>query len=116
MIFVQAAKEPTMILMLAEKDVQSMRQGRTLFVDERQTCGTRFNKVVLSLAKTDQESLALIRQAGYDTSKLGPQAEPTLGEARCNECQGCIAAALMFEGKCTVCWATLAKKLMNQNG
>jgi hypothetical protein len=115
-IFVKAATEPTMFLMLAEKDIQSIREGRTIFVGPQQTGEESFTKVILSLHKTNDAALEVLRQAGHDTSKLAPEATPAAGEGRCDECKGCIATPLLFEGKCTVCWATLAKKLQTQSG
>jgi hypothetical protein len=111
MIFVAAATEPTIILMLAEADIQAMREGRTQFVDSRQTGGLKFDRVALSLHRTNEDALALLKGAGHDMSNL-PSPVPTAKEGRCDDCKGCIAVELLFEGKCNVCWATLAKKLM----
>jgi hypothetical protein len=116
MIFVQAATEPTMFLMLAENDVQTMRDGRTLFVGPQQMQGHHFNKVILSLHHTNDHALETLRLAGHDVSKHAPEAVPEPGEGRCDECKGCISTPLLFEGKCTVCWATIAKKLQTQCG
>lgn len=116
MIFVVADTEATMFLMLAERDLQLMREGRTLFVGPELTGKELFNKVILSAHKTNEAALECLRQAGHDVSKLAPEAVPAAGEGRCDECQGCIATPLLFEGKCTVCWATLAKKLLTQCG
>lgn len=116
MIFVAAANEPTMVLMLTEKDVLNMRGGRTVFVDKRQTGGYKFDRVVISLHKTDKEALDVVRRSGHGASipEQFTAPEPTKGEGRCEACNGCIAEPLLFEGKCTQCWAELAKKLQTQ--
>jgi hypothetical protein len=111
MIFVAAGDGETVFLMLSEQDVAGMRAGSTRFVDERQTGGLKFSRAVLSLSKSDVESLKLIRQAGHAVDHPLVEPGPGPAESRCAGCNGLIATPLMFEGKCTVCWATLAKQL-----
>jgi len=107
MIFV-SGKDGSMFLMLSEADIEIMRQGNTKFVDERQTGGVTFNKVVLSLHKTDEEAVKILRSAGHfvpNPEKL-PKVEPKGEETRCKGCN-CITQVVL-EGRCIVCWHTLA--------
>lgn len=111
MIFVMAANEPTVFLMLAESDVKTMREGRTTFVDQRQLQGHTFNRVVLSLHRSDTEALETIRQAGHRVEQLAVP-EPGPKERRCTGgCNGIVATKLLFEDRCAPCWAQLAKSL-----
>jgi hypothetical protein len=115
MIFVIGKNEPALFVMLSEEDVQKMRQGNTTFVDQRQLKGARFDRVILSLHKTNQEALEILRQAGHHVPQL-KDPEPVAGEARCNGgCNGLIKTVLMYEGCCITCWATRAKKLETQS-
>lgn len=114
MIFVMASNEPTLFLMLAEGDVKSMRLGHTKFVDKRMLNKYTFNKVIVSLHKTDEDALECIRQAGHRVPEL-PNPEPIANETRCLGCSGLILTASMFEGRCIVCWANMAKKLITDN-
>lgn len=109
MIFV-SCKDGTMVLMLAEKDIEIMRQGNTKFVDERQTGGIEFNKVVLSLHKTDEEAAALLKEAGHyvPDRKDMRAAEPRNHEARCKGCGGITDYASMLDWRCIVCWRNMA--------
>lgn len=113
MIFVLAKDQPVLFVMLTEADAQSMREGRTQFVDNRQLGNKTFNRVIISLHKNKQEILASLRQAGHyvDENLFTSVMPEEATEGRCEACDGCIAKYLLFEGKCTVCWATLAKKL-----
>lgn len=110
MIFVVAANEPAVFLMLAEKDVASMREGRTVFVDGRATGGVVFNKVLVSLHPTDQDALHMLHTAGHVVPELATH-EPVAKEVRCAGCQGLNSVGSLFEGRCIVCWATEAKRL-----
>ncbi len=111
MIFVAAeTNNETIFLMLSEQDIQTMRNGSTKFIDERQTGGISFKRVVLSLSKTDTEALECIRQAGYRVPQL-KNPEPVAGESRCKGCEGLMQTWQLFEGQCIVCWATQCKKL-----
>lgn len=110
MIFVAAANEHTVVLMLSEQDVITLREGRTLFVDERATKGATFKNVILSLHKTNEEALATLRAAGHSTPSSLITHEPLPSESRCSGCNGLLPTPSLFEGQCTVCWATEAKK------
>ncbi len=116
MIFVAASNEPTIFLMLSDKDVKTMREGRTVFVDQRATKGATFEKVVLSLSKTDQDSMDMLRRAGHDVSKM-PFAshERKDVEGQCAGCKGLMSETLLFETKCMICWATEAKNLRRES-
>lgn len=117
MIFMLAANEPALMVFMTEKDLQNIRGGRTVFVDQRQIRGHSFKKVVIAYAKTDQAALDMIQKhAGTaidPASIVSP--EPTAKEGRCSGCNGCIAEALLFEGKCNICWAEEAKSLRRQS-
>jgi hypothetical protein len=109
MIFATAADEPAVFLMLSEDDVVQMREGRTKFVDRRATGGATFKKVILSLHKTNDEAIALLRKYGHARGEPVTH-EPLAGEGQCVSCKGIMAPASLFEGKCIVCWAMEAKK------
>ncbi len=104
MIFIAAANEPTVFLMLTEQDCNNMRGGRTVFVDRRQTGGAMFDRVVLSLHANHEACKAAIRQAGHAVPDSLPEPEPTSTEGRCRGCQGCIKTYLLLEGMCMMCW------------
>lgn len=108
MIFLVAKNEPTMFIMLTEADVQSMREGRTQFVDQRMTKGNKFNKVILSVHPTHEDIAKIIHQAGHTIPQLTPP-EPAPNQSVCIGCKGLIDTHTLFEGKCIVCWATEAK-------
>ena len=115
MIFALGATEPALVLLVTEKDLQLIRQGRTLFVDQRQLQGGKFDQVVIGYAKTDEDAVALLEKGNnLSLAKQSPIAEPKLTEGRCKGCNGCIALELLFEERCTVCWATEAKKLRGE--
>ena len=109
MIFVQAL-DGTMFLMLSEKDVQGLRQGQTRFVDGRQLGQETFSRVIVSLNKTDTESLELIRQAGHHVPQL-KVADPAPNETPCIGCGGLIETCQLFQYKCITCLAFEVKKL-----
>ncbi len=110
MIFVLGKLEPVLFVMLSESDVTGMRTGVTRFVDQRQLKGAMFNQVIVSLSKTDTESLNLLKRAGHAVDPLSIP-EPMPDETRCIGCEGLIKTPLLFEGKCICCWAAEAKKL-----
>jgi hypothetical protein len=109
MIFMTGKEGGNIMLLLSEKDIQSMREGRTLFVDERQTQGLLFKSVTLGLSPTDQHSLELIRQSGKRVAQL-PNPEPGPQEVRCSTCPAILSVGQLFEERCMVCWATEAKE------
>lgn len=102
MIYAVALKEQTIVLMISEKDVEDLRAGHTKFVDKRMMKGKKFDSIIISLHKTDDESIKVL--------KLGNEIFHNPGiEATCRGCQGDIKKELLFEGKCIVCWAKQAK-------
>ncbi len=109
MIFVMGT-QGEMHLMLSEQDVNNMRGGRTTFVDQRQLGGGTFNKVVLSLHKTNDAALELLKslgKLGADQEIVVPDVGP--GEERCEGCDGLISKATMSKGKCLSCWVEAAE-------
>ena len=115
MIFAAGAEGPTVVLMLSEADIVGMRLGQTRFVDERQTGGIEFRRIVLSLSKTDADSLELLKSAGHDTTNYKVP-EPHEGkEGRCQGCDGIIPLGGLFEDRCIVCWATEAKRARTES-
>jgi hypothetical protein len=118
MIFAAGVKEPTMFIMLCEQDVAEMRQGRTTFVDERATSGAKFNKVIVSLHKTNQEAISLLKNHGFveGEASTAMQDKVLAGEERCPCCNGVVAKGALFEGRCILCWADRAKKLERAGG
>lgn len=117
MIFALASAAPgrpldTLFLFFNEQDVVTMRQGRTVFVDQRQLKGGTFTSIVTALAKTDADAVAVIEKAnGLKAARvdLDPPA-PAAHESKCKGCGGLVATASMFEDTCIVCWATEAKR------
>jgi hypothetical protein len=109
MIFV-TGKDGSMFLMLSEKDIEIMRQGNTKFVDERQTGGIPFNRVVLSLHKTDEEAVAILKQAGHYVPNREDMraASPRKNESLCKGCNGIIDNGSLMDGICIVCWRKMA--------
>lgn len=110
MVFV-FGEDGTLMVMLCEKDIRSIREKHTLFVDQRQLKGKKFTRVVLSLEKTDQDNLELIRQAGHRVDQLVCP-EPAPAESVCMGCHGLIVTASMLEGKCIACWRQQVKELL----
>jgi hypothetical protein len=111
MIFVTAGDGRSVMLMLSEQDVNNMRSGRTVFVDERQAKGATFSRIVLSLHKTNEVALDVIRRSGHKVPPLESLEIPTPvapAEGRCDGCQGIMDLASLHKGKCIVCWEELA--------
>lgn len=108
MIFV-TGQDGSMFLMLAEKDIEIMRQGNTKFVDERQTGGKPFTKAVLSLHKSDEEAVALLRGVGH---AINPQelkkAEPRVHETFCKGCKCITEKCSLLDEYCIICWRNMA--------
>lgn len=111
MIFITAATEPTMILMLTEQDVADMRGGRTKFVDKTATKGAKFDKVVISLHKNQAEIEDILRRAGHGDVLKGqlPSVQPSSGQEVCDGCGGIIDAAMLLDRNCIACWREKAK-------
>lgn len=104
-----------LFVMLCDKDLRKMRDKRTLFVDQRQLKGGTFKRIVLSLEKTDQDSLELIRLAGHRVDQLA-YPEPAPKESACMGCFGLIETATMLDGKCIACWRAQVKELLRARG
>jgi hypothetical protein len=110
MIFLAAATEPTMVLMLTEQDVNDMRGGRTKFVDQRVTKNKMFNKVIVSVHKNQQEIEDDIRKAGHGALLQNmPSMEPKPPEGRCEGCQGVVSETLLYKKHCISCWQEKAE-------
>lgn len=111
MIFVAASNEPTMFLLLTHDDINTIRDGkRTKFVDARMTGGYSFNKVVISLHKTQNDAEECIRSAGHklpDGSLTPPGPIPR--EETCKGCSGLFPLGSTLEGKCIACWSESCK-------
>jgi hypothetical protein len=113
MVFV-FGEDGTLVVMLSEKDVRTLRDKHTVFVDQRQLKGGKFSRVVLSLEKTDQDSLKVIQQAGHRVDQLASP-EPAPAESVCTGCHGLIATASMLDGKCIACWRAQVKELLTRS-
>ena len=112
MLFIAAANEPTMFLMLTEQDVSDMRGGRTKYVDRTATKGVKFDKVVLSVHANQAEIESVIKQAGHGKLLQGmPSPTPTVEQVVCNGCLGNMAAYLVLDGLCLACWRERARSL-----
>jgi hypothetical protein len=110
MIFIAAATEPTMILMLTEADCNDMRGGRTKFVDRTTTQGHRFDKVVISLHKNQHEIEEIVTKAGHAALLRGmPSPVPQPQEAKCAGCEGIMPEPNLLDGRCIMCWRELAR-------
>jgi hypothetical protein len=110
MIFALAANEPTMFLFLSDRDIAEMAQGRTKFVDGRQIGKSSFTKVIVCTSRTDEEAVALVKKYSVG-ARFCPAPEPQAGESRCAGCKGIMAAHLLLDGKCIVCWRQAARKV-----
>lgn len=116
MIFVLAKNEPRLILMLAEKDVATMRKGLTVFVDQHQLKGATFNGVTLALFSNDDAAMKAIKDAGHNISAekiVTPK--PTIEEETCAECGGIMAKWMLLNDRCIVCWRQLAIRWMGHD-
>jgi hypothetical protein len=109
-IFIAAATEPTMILMLTEQDVADMRGGRTKFVDKTATKSKMFNKVIISLHKNQAEIENDIRRAGHGALLQNlPSIVPEPQDGVCEGCQGVMKEYLLLDKRCISCWREQAK-------
>jgi hypothetical protein len=110
MLFIAAATEPTMVLMLTEADCNDMRSGRTKFVDKTATNGKLFDRVVISLHKNQAEIEDVLRAAGHGKLLQGmPSPVPEPEDVTCAGCQGIMKAYLVLDGKCIACWRELGR-------
>lgn len=116
MLFVFGA-DGTLMVMLTEQDVQTMRPGRTLFVDQRQLQGNRFDRFVLSLHRSTEAIHDDIRRAGHgdklDSPAFAtPEAKPE--EGQCDSCGGLMPKYMIDHGRCIVCWRNMAIRRMGE--
>lgn len=112
MIYVAAANEPTMIILLSDKDIEGLKSGQTRFVDERTTQDYRFSKCVVGYAKTDEDARTMIGMSNAEFQKRATGKPLPRGfEKQCDICDGIMLPSQMFEGRCITCWASQAKKL-----
>jgi hypothetical protein len=110
MIFIAAATEPTMFVMLTELDCNDMRNGRTKFVDRTATRGYQFDKVVLSLHKDQGEIEETLRKAGHGVLLMGmPSPVPQPQEAKCDGCEAIMPEERLLDGRCIACWRERAR-------
>lgn len=110
MIFLAAADQPTMILLLTEQDVNDMRGGHTKYVDKTATKGFKFDKIIISLHKNQAEIEDILRSAGHGKlleNMPSPQPEPQ--DSRCEGCNGIMKEYLLLGGKCIMCWRESAR-------
>jgi hypothetical protein len=111
-IYVVTKDTPAVLfVLLCEADIsERLRPGNTLYVDPSMVGGLTFGHVVLSLGKTDQANIDLLKKAHPEAMRQAPHTKTVgPGEERCAGCKGVMPAGSLFEGTCTVCWATEAK-------
>jgi hypothetical protein len=107
MIFAAMKDGRTVLLMLSELDFNKIRDGQTLFIDERHIRDMTVNRVILGYGKTDDESEAIIRRYGRTDGTEVPfvnDVKPNAGEVRCTDCKALMPPYLVLEGKCIFCW------------
>lgn len=127
MIFVAAKEEPTLVVLLSEQNVNDMRTGRSCFIERGQLKGHRFDKLILGLAKTDEQALAMVKatvrpgQLIPDLGALAQVRQAELSAAGKEECPGCkamcergtvIAGSLLSRPTarmCVSCWIETAR-------
>jgi hypothetical protein len=110
-IFLIPPAESSVMILLSESDVKTMREGRTVFVDKRHLQGRTFDACIIGLGKSDSENVRMVKEAGTKLIERFDCNKPEPGEEVCKGCDGQLPLGTTFEGKCIVCWATEAKKL-----
>lgn len=108
MIFLLAKEKQVLFLMLTEQDVNNMRGGRTEFVDERQLQGEAFTHVILSLHKSNEAALELLRESGHVVGNVVQPEAMIPKEEVCDGCKGIMAKGTCYAGKCPMCWKETA--------
>ncbi len=109
MIFLAAAEEPTIFVMLTEADCNDMRAGRTKFIDRTATKGRLFDRAVISLHRNQADIEETLRRAGHGALlKNMPSPVPAPEDVVCEGCQGIMSAPLVMDGKCITCWHEIA--------
>lgn len=115
MIFALAGKVPAIFVMLTEADVSGLRKGETRYVNQQHLKGAKFEEIILSLHKTDEDAIALLGQADMIRQHL-ENPGPRPGEIACPKCSASSKVEAIYEDKCVLCWAAEAKKArINRN-
>jgi hypothetical protein len=110
MIFLAAATEPTVFLMLTEQDLNDMRGGRTKYVDKTATGGATFDRIVVSVHRNQAEIEDMLRRAGHGALLKGMASlKPTKVQEVCAGCKGNMDASMLLDGMCVACWRDSAK-------
>jgi hypothetical protein len=104
MLFVAHKTAPVIMLLLTEADVNDMRGGRSLFVDEHQLDGRAFTKISLGLFQSEAALKAELRRCGLSFHDDLPEPQPGPKEGRCAGCSGILPATELLGGKCICCW------------
>ena len=119
MMYLLADGQPLMFIMLTKQDVQTMRPGRTVFLDLAQQSIKAFKveKVVLSLHKDAAAIHDTIRQAGHGhkLQEVAPAPHAESDETACASCGGINKTWMLLHGKCIVCWHKAATKNVADN-
>lgn len=103
MVFATAKNESTVFLLFSEEDINDMRSGRTKFIDSRHTGGLKFDKIIVSLHKTNEEALKLLNCI-KDKDTIYKETQPIGEEVKCNSCGSITELCYLLEGVCIVCW------------
>ena len=117
MVFVLSAYENRLFCMLTEQDVSNIRGGRTVFVDDHQLKGAEIKGVSISLHKSNDEALQVLKRAGHQIdpeSLVVPQPRPL--ELKCEGCQAICLASILHKGMCISCWCEKAEYLERLKG
>lgn len=110
MIFLLPENNPTLFVMMAEKDIATMREGHTITIDPRQLSPAFFNGLVVSLHASNEAAKEVLRGGGYAVGDnvVKPPVEPN--DIKCDRCGGPKPGHMLFEGRCIVCWSAVAKE------
>lgn len=118
MIYVRAKTDPVLFVFLTHADVKTkLERGNTLFVDRKMLQGMPVDHVVISL-HPDHESIVKMIHSADPLSTGLPITERKPGpesEEQCQGCQAIVQIGQLFEGRCIVCWSTMAKTYATQN-
>lgn len=118
MIFFVTKAERKLVLILSESDVaDKLRPGHTVTIDAGQLAGVAVAEVAVGMLKTDEDTLAFLEKANpgqFTAANRRPPSgpDPAKGETRCKGCQGVMPFASLYEDRCIVCWAKMAKALL----
>lgn len=112
MIFMLAAEEPTIMLLLNENDLQDLRKGLTKFANFNQIEKAKdksFNHVILGYFKTQEEILAAIKKKEVVEHGILP------GQEKCKFCDSIVDYFNLLDGGCIACWRERAIKAETQS-